>query len=388
MPQITKRSFVEKMRASGAKVADRKPTEPLWKGPQVDGITFSLLSRFLVCRERFRLLVVDGLRPVEDFNQRIEYGNMWHRCEEIYANAMDRKHNDGTPAWKAGLREYCQQLAKQYPLQGKQVEHWYNICALQFPLYIGYWKKQPDVKQRTPLMQEQVFNVPYTLPSGRVVRLRGKFDSVDIIGKGNDAGVYLQENKTKGDINEALMQRQLMFDLQTMIYLVALEQVAKEVQKNPIKGVRYNVIRRPLSSGRHSIKQHKPTKKQPKGESLANFYKRLEGLIRSEPEFFFMRWKVEMLPTDVARFKRECLNPILEQLCDWWEHIQNCAASDNHPFHVSKSATDPKGVHFRFPYGTYNPMLEGKASEMDEYLASGSTLGLHRAETLFRELTP
>ena len=30
-------------------------TGPAWKGPEVDGITQSLLSKFLVCRERFRI---------------------------------------------------------------------------------------------------------------------------------------------------------------------------------------------------------------------------------------------------------------------------------------------------------------------------------------------
>ncbi len=34
--------------------------EPVWKGPEVDGVTQSLLSRYLTCKERFRLLVIEG----------------------------------------------------------------------------------------------------------------------------------------------------------------------------------------------------------------------------------------------------------------------------------------------------------------------------------------
>ena len=44
------------------------------------------------------------------------------------------------------------------------------------------------------------------------------------------------------------------------------------------------------------------------------------------------------------------------------------------------------GIHFRMPYGVYSPLLDGRTTELDEYLASGSTVGLRRAESLFREL--
>ena len=54
--------------------------DPLWEGPAGTGpnggITFSLLSRFLVCRERFRVHAVLGLRPADDFNHRLEFGSM------------------------------------------------------------------------------------------------------------------------------------------------------------------------------------------------------------------------------------------------------------------------------------------------------------------------
>ena len=71
----------------------RSKVEPIggriWDGPEEDGITQSLLSRFLVCRERFRILVVDGLKPVDQFSSRIEYGQMWHLCEENLAAGND-----------------------------------------------------------------------------------------------------------------------------------------------------------------------------------------------------------------------------------------------------------------------------------------------------------
>lgn len=354
---------------------------PVWGGPEKDGITQSLLSRFLCCRERFRLLVVVGLRPRDGFNHRLEYGQCWHLCEEHFAQGHD---------WQAPLRVYAQGLCRKYPLQQEQVQHWYNVCRTQFPLYADYWAKHPDVKGRTPLLQERVFNVPYTIPSGRVVRLRGKWDSVDRIGRGKKAGVYLQENKTKGDIKEKQLQQQLAsgFDLQTMLYLVALQaSMPGEVNQSPkdLHGVRYNVVRRPLSGGKGSIRKHQPTKSNPKGESDEEFYGRLGGIIQEDPGYFFMRWKVEITPGDIERFRRECLDPILEGLCVWWDWMTE------REFDLVPSPFDipPGGAnfhHYRHPYGVWNAMNEGGSSEYDEYLESGSTLGLERTNQLFTEL--
>ncbi len=324
-----------------AKIKSPKPrSEPLWKGPEVDGITFSLLNRFLQCRERFRLYVVEGLRPADTFNHRIEYGNMWHVCEE--ALASERSHFGevvGTTLWEDNLREYAQELCQRYPLEQSQIDHWYNVCKTQLPLYVKYWSKHPDVKERTPLLQEQVFDVPYKLPSGRTVRLRGKWDAVDLIGKGKGAGVFLQENKTKGQIDEGQIKRQLTFDLQTMLYLVALQNIDEDVRwfempagsamlarDKPLLGVRYNVVRRPLSGGKGSIVQHKgkPARKLKSGktspakpaETKESYYGRLKTIIAESPAEYFMRWQVLVSPADIQRFRRECLDPILEQLVD------------------------------------------------------------------------
>jgi hypothetical protein len=369
--------------------------EPLWKGPEQDGITFSLLSRFLVCRERFRLLVVEGLKEADEFSHRLEYGNMWHVCEQSLAAAPQTRE----PGWEHALADYARGLALRYRGQAQQVDHWYRVCKTQFPIYIDYWKKHPDVVDRRPLLQEQVFDVPYKLPSGRVVKLKGKWDAVDLIGKegASGTGVYLQENKCKGDVHEGRMLRQLTFDLQTMMYLVALERAANDTAiLGPawvigvgngwkIKGVRYNVIRRPLSGGKGSIVRHKPSKKEPHGETVEHFYGRVRGIIADSPEDYFFRWKVEVSPADVTRFRRQCLDPVLEQLCEWWDWVRG----NPNPFAFESDPADRpgmNGIHWRHPFGVYNPLDEGRSSDLDEYLHSGSQIGLERVEDLFPEL--
>jgi hypothetical protein len=416
----------------------------VWKGPCGEGpqggITASLLARSFVCPERFRIYAVEGLRPVDGFNHRLEYGNMWHVCEEALASKL---------SWDVRLLEYAQELCHRYPIQQAEIDKWYYVCLTQFPLYVEWWGKHPDVKDRTPLLAEQVFDVPYPLPSGRTARLRGKLDSVDLIGKGKNIGAWLQENKSKGDIDESQLRRQLSsgFDLQTMIYLTALRSfdwnsIGKDAlltHPDNIRGVRYNVVRRPLSGGRGSIVQSEGTSGSkcnlkacrntvgypsrgllncPKcsgvgrygarpAETNVEYMSRLADVIRDAhgPEwgipdgehFFFMRWNVNVLPTDIERFKRECLTPVLENLCDdfeWWEWCKLRGGKgpnvvDGVYSYTTRGVEFPEHCrrHFVTPFGVYNPLVENGATDVDEYLRTGSEVGLHQVTNLFPELS-
>lgn len=398
MPKINqpKSALGKTLQKKGVK---SKSKEPVWAGPESSaangGITQSLLSRFLVCPERFRLLVIEGLKASEGWNKSLGYGNLWHTCEEALAGGND---------WKAALKKYAQEQLREYQAPNDQtaIDHWYRVCLTQFPEYVTYWSKHPDVIDRKPLFQEQTFNVPYRLPSGRTVYLRGKFDSVDIVGSGKTAGVWLMENKTKGDINEEMLKRQLSsgFDLQTMLYLIALMNGpgredswptwSKTGFKTPLVGVRYNVIRRPLSGGKGSIKQHQPSKSNPQGETRDEFYERLrKDYIAAEPEYWFMRWNIEISAKDIERFKRECLDPILESLCNWYSHVTKM----DYPFKATAVRLEYRDDYvsytpnWRLPFGIYNPLAEGGASDLDEYMLNGNEVGLTRTENLFPELT-
>ena len=380
---------------------------PLWTGPGGEGpnggVTQSMIGRFLNCRERFRIRYVEGLESAERWSHRLGYGEMWHKCEETFAGTIPGGVAPNRHEWEIPLKQHCIDLCRQHPLQQDEINHWYQVCKVQFPLYVQWWAKHPDQVAKTSLLQEQVFDVPYKLPSGRTVRLRGKWDGVSLIGKGKSAGVYLDEHKTKGDIDPVRMQRQLGFDLQTMTYLVALEVYRRQTTdlggwaQNGISGVHYNVVRRPLSGGKGSIVRHKPSKSNPQGESAEEYYARLGGIIETAtgltvPEwgmgpgdhFYFMRWRCEVSAGDITRFRREFLDPILEQMCDWWRHVDKTA-----PFEIGCDGDlsyPVSALHWRHPFGVYNSLDEGGATEYDAYIESGSTAGLRRAEALFGEL--
>jgi hypothetical protein len=365
---------------AGVKTISRKR---VWEGPMdggpTGGITQSLLGKFLVCREMFRIRVIEGLDSMDSFSHRLEYGNMWHVCEE---------HNHAGRDWLKPLQTYCTALMQRYKASHGDINHWYEICKRQFPAYLKFWKTQKEVGKRASVMQEQVFQVPYILPySGRLVYLKGKWDGAHILSgcKTPKPGLWLDENKTKGDIDEQALVRQLKFDLQTMFYLIAFQKYAdipvdKKGDPMNVCGVRYNVIRRPLSGGKGSIKQRKPTKKNPGGDSKKDLYDRLEKeYLLADPKHFFMRWTVEISQRDIDVFRETCLDPILEQLCDWWEAMQD-------EWDVKSLGDYRSYQNFRFPYGIYNPISEGKSTGYDEFMSMGSTVGLRRNVPLFGEL--
>lgn len=401
-----------------------QPVKPLWDGPESDsdngGVTQGLLCKFLNDREKLRVLAIEGLRPKEDFSHYLHYGQMWHTCEQalsgVHINRDPRGSKDADQALQAAacqvaLVKYCQGLAAQFPMKQAEIMHWYNICRVQFPCYIDWWKKHPQIVDREPLMQEVSFNVKYRLPSGRTVILRGKWDEVDICGKpvgDSDYGIWLQENKTKGELDAKILRRQLTFDLQTMLYLVALDEeqdnsfwrrANKRWRNIPIRGVRYNLVRRPLAGGKGSIRQKK-------NQSEAEFYEELGGIIQGavgqewgvmpDEHYFFMRWNVNITPMDIQKFKDQTLNPLLEELCDWYAWM----ISAKTPIDVWNPErqllikfgdgcdrayrTISSSVHYRTPLGVY--FDNDRISPEDEYISSGDRLGLERQTVMYREL--
>lgn len=362
-------------KVKSTKIVSKTSNKCLWTGPSGDGpnggISQSMLNKFLFCRERFRIYSIEGLKVADKFSHRLHYGNMFHICEE-----------SGELSCRTKLLEYAQSLCKKYMFQQDEVNHWYEVCKAQFQEYVQYWKKHPQKVKRTSLLKEQVFDIEYPLPSGRKLRLRGKWDGVSLVEE-DSSYLELDEHKTKGEIKEQQIANQLRLDLQTCFYIVALTEWIKNQRKDklpwvkePIRGVFYNVVRRPLSGGAGTIRQHKPTKSNPLGESKEDFYNRLAGVIQENPQDFFMRWNVTITKDDIENFKRKFLNPVLEQICDWYEWIKH-----NNDIDVFRG-----NLHYLTPFGSgYGGTIE-QNTEYDDYILHGSVSGLTKVDTLFPEL--
>lgn len=353
--------------------------EPVWAGPESNanngGISFSLLSRFLVCRERFKLQVYNGIVPKRKFEPKMDFGSMWHACEEVWAATGER---EGPNGWEAALDKYTEELYNKFPFDREAISHWYDLCLEEFTRYLEYWEHHPEEMTREVLFSEQVFHEALVLPSSRIVWLKGKWDrldtELDVLPSGHKPlQLWLGENKTKSSIDVSKIQRQLSFDLQTMLYIVALQEkkdssfwnrANKRWRDLPVAGVRYNVVRRSA---------HK---------SVDSMIKKCEEDIRNgRGGEWFSRWTTEISQLDVQTFLKTCLYPVLENLCNWWD-VVTCK-----PWTQLHQDAAVANVHWRHPFGVYNILDEGGATDVDSYLATGSMLGLERTTNLFPELS-
>ena len=357
MPSPTK-VIAERIKAT----KKAEPKGPLWKGPEEDGITYSMLSRFLTCRERFRVSHIEGWGTPDEFNHYIEYGHMFHMCDETHAAGG---------AWTTVLVQYVKKLCEKYPLSRHKINDYYRACVQQFTEYARFWAATDRANKQKSVHQEWVFDLPYKLPSGRTVRLRGKTDGVLLHGKTHT----IKETKTKGDIDVDKVRRQLTFDLQTMLYTVALV-TDKKLNDKPVK-VFYNLVKRPLGHG--SIRQLKPSRKNPQGESTDEFFARLGATFRANPQDHFARVEAVIKPEDVQKFKDTCLDPLLETVCHWYNATVYGSKGDIS--HVPYWA-----MNYRHPFGVRNILDEGGSTDLDEYLVTGLPIGLVRREKLFSEL--
>lgn len=376
MPKITKTPPSKSVQDI---LKNNKRPRVLWDGPESateqGGITQSLLGRWMVCPERFRLYAIEGRVPKEGFKKYLEYGNMWHTCEEAVAAGRD---------WKKDLIKYAGGLLKKYPEFQDEVNKWYEVCKCQFPVAQEYWAEHEEDVKRDRIMEEYSFSVPYKLPSGKVVFLRGKMDGVEWHrGLGKDSGVYLGEHKAKGDPDKQAIMERLRYDKQTMIYLTALLELMEQKEfnfpKSPeLKGVYYNVIKMPLSGGVGSIRPKKATKKQ-RAESMEEYYARLGDVIRENADRFFLRFRATVSLQEIMEFREKTLDPCLENICLWYNWIASPDGLKN-PF--------GSHLHWQRPFGIYNPVDEGrqKTNDYDNYLLTGNDVGLGFTDTLFEEL--
>lgn len=355
------------------------PKEPLWKGPYKEGVSFSLLSDFLVCRERFRLHVIEGFREKESFDHKLYYGSFFHACEE--ARHLGKN-------WKDALRNIHRKMVTRYPDDHAEINKWIEICKRQYPHYVTHYTKDMG---KVKFIPEKIFMVPYILPSGRVIILRGMIDG---IYTKKDGTVVIQENKTKGYIDWPAIESTIFWNLQAMIYfLMSREMIAQNLsltasskkripypglpEKRPTR-ILYNVIKRPLSD-HYSIKKKK-------GESVSQFYDRLEGLIAENPNDYFMRKEIPIHKFQLDAFLRKMLHPILESLCDWWDHISQ---DPFNPWDIPGQPANKRpvsGIHYQTPWGMFNSLFGGFRGDYYDYYTTGSERSLEEVGTLFPEL--
>jgi len=133
-----------------------------------------------------------------------------------------------------------------------------------------------------------------------------KFKNLWLTGKkdgkvGYNGKRWLFEHKTRGDINEDAIARNLDLNFQTQFYLLADRLESAE----PCDGVLYNIIRRTRSRRRGK-------------ETLRDFAERLREEIIKDPDYFFKRFEAEYTKAQTKEFEAE----LDEKLRTLWDLLR------------------------------------------------------------------
>ena len=362
-----------------------------------DGITFSMLSKFLICRHRFWIKYVLGLKESRGFDHKSEYGNLMHAAFEAFAASPKSKKSfeQRVAAGVKGIDAYRKEFDNDLISDSGDIDFWTTVAKAHFEHYATHWRKRDE--KRIYIAQEEVFDEPIELPSGRRIRLRGKIDELfQTPSKPGKLGPRtLQENKVKGRVDEDGILMSLHCDFQTMLYLVVLDMKGWTTHK-----VLYNVLLRPNSGGiGNQIVQRKGRGNAKKGmETREEFCKRVSRLPATDPRLFYHRFNVEVTDSDLEMFKKQILFPVLEQLADWWKSIKD-KPSDPWTTPCSREEMEnmapgfcfprkPNSLHYLRPFGVYDSLADGMRGDYFDFITSGGTnrSGLKRSESAFPEL--
>ncbi len=267
-----------------------------------DGVTSTLLQRFMKCR-RAAELYLEGWVKLKTSDS-LAFGTLFHDLlRKLYSHYREERPPLGasklaaqaeaiTDPW---LDEYIRRASRELaaPEQIEALERDAAIIHRMVDPYTRFWEE--DFRKARWVSLESQFDVQH-----RGFRLRGKRDG---LYKKKDKSIWLLETKTKGRIDEEELLLMLTMDFQCLFYMLATE---IESGKRPV-GVDYNVIRRPG----HEIRE---------GESFAEFADRIRADIDKRPDHFFKRFEVAYDSSDFRWFGR-MLAQVLKEFKDWHDGL-------------------------------------------------------------------
>jgi hypothetical protein len=284
--------------------------------PVRDGVTFSLLSTFLDCREKARLYL-KGWTP-RSSSMALTFGSIIHKIDEWVRDDIRSGGLRSVPSTKyiKSLIKKVESLwFKDNPRHGsKELENLELSLLLAegvLPQYFKYWYK--DFTELKWELVEGEFKIPVSPQDKEGNKyntfLRGKIDGSFRLKKG---GPWLFETKTKSRVDEDILSDILPYDMQANIYMSALKQLGKETPS----GLLYNIIRRP------SLRQRK-------NEPLKSFADRISEDVNLRPDWYFIRMEMSIDKDEIIRFEME-LEDLISDFMMWWSGKSGHYKNTNH----------------------------------------------------------
>lgn len=224
------------------------------------GISYSLLSAFLVCPMQFLFMINEFSHP--SIEKKVSFGNIVHKAFEDFYGLGECPDDEM-------ITEYFMKKSEKYPEKSFEYSKAWPVVIKYFQ---SFYKDFYDRIISTEKVYEKKVKIKDTW-----ITLRGKIDMKIIRNKFN----INVEHKTRSQISEDMIEMLLRWDLQNFIYNLL----------EPCEFAIRNIIRNPG----HTIK---------KDESLINFSNRIASEIDKDPTHFFKRFEIEYYESDKTSMMR------------------------------------------------------------------------------------
>lgn len=269
-----------------------------------DGVTQSLISMWLSCRQKARFYLQGWESKYA--KEALVDGNIGHAVLE-YAYLDVKAGKLTSPPTEKSIQKYTDMVEKMWNqehvrLDSKartMVDKALAVMEVTLPLYFDYWRDDFTKKKWLSLEEKWVMWLPIVGADGKKVSipLRGKKDGTF---KGTK-GTWLFETKFKAMIDEGAISETLSFETQVMLYLL---ETWGETSSPVPRGCLYNIIRRTALRMNTS-------------ETVVQYAKRVKKDVEKRPEFYFMRMESPTSEKELLAFKDE-LTGLLTDMWNWF----------------------------------------------------------------------
>ncbi len=267
-----------------------------------DGISVSFLNLFLEDKEQTRLAYVEGYRS-QYIKPAIEFGEI---CHWLLASIYKTNKRPGSKRVKSLLRKYEKTWFVTHRLLSEKQRIEMNRIFAQAEIvllkYFEYFNGEDFGRYKIWIDCERYFRLAYRYPDGAKTYIKGIFDGVFEKKK----KLWLLETKTKGQIDLVTIIETLKFDLQTMLYFYHLYKLKHQTPA----GILYNIIRRP---------GHKFTQKDTEKSFIDRVAKDVNN--PKNKSHYFMRPEMYMTLSEIKDWKRDQLDPIMQEVRLWIEGV-------------------------------------------------------------------
>lgn len=325
--------------------------DPLWKGPSVDGVTQSLITKYLQDPYEFYIYAIIGLRHPESYDENLIWGEAFH----VGLEHLLRDKNLNKAKMLACKRE--RELHKETGIKVPYIDH---TLPRMLEIY------NPGLFDNTNINTEIKLKRT-TKYKGCEFIFRGKGDVAGEKQKEEDWLDILGDHKAKGKyLDYSALLKETPHNLQVNLYCWMAE----------VYTFIYDVIRVPLTpwpTPKKGLKE-KPQDYMDnifKWKSHGEFYP-----IERNKRHWFYQWDITKTKDQVEKYMLDTVLPITYQMQRWFDHV------------IEKGPESFNDLHYKKPVRLFDPAYtKNYKSEFYDYRVGDLELEeYNKAELIFGEL--